>query len=184
MFKMVNLGIHFLLEIAALVAVGYWGFKTGSAAESKAFLGVGLPLLLAAVWGVFRVPNDPGPAVVAVPGWLRMIIEFGVFAFAVWCLAAAGRLIAAGIPVWVFIAPLLPGLTDTGESLAALFRAIRAAGVRDILLDHLNPYPAAVSRLKSAYRRHFPQALPGLEEYLRHPGRYRDETDGRLKAYF
>ncbi|NMC79605.1 MAG: YrdB family protein [Chloroflexi bacterium] len=91
MFKMVNLGIHFLLEIAALVAVGYWGFKTGSAAESKALLGVGLPLLLAAVWGVFRVPNDPGPAVVAVPGWLRMIIEFGVFAFAVWCLAAAGR---------------------------------------------------------------------------------------------
>jgi DNA repair photolyase len=95
-------------------------------------------------------------------------------------LAAAGRLLEAGIPVWAFVAPLLPGLTDTHESLAALFHALREAGVREILLDSLNPYPAVVNRLKEIYRRHFPAALPGLEEYLRHPGRYRDELRGRM----
>lgn len=97
-------------------------------------------------------------------------------------LAAAGKLIAAGIPVWAFIAPLLPGLTDTRESLAALLRALREAGTGEILLDSLNPYPAVVNRLKGIYRRHFPVALPALEEYLRHPGRYREELRGRLRG--
>ena len=35
---------------------------------------------------MFRVPNDPGPAVVAVSGMVRLIIEFGLFALAVWAL--------------------------------------------------------------------------------------------------
>jgi len=95
-------------------------------------------------------------------------------------LAAAGELVKAGIPVWVFVAPLLPGLTDTEASLTALFGALRAAGVREVLTDCLNPYPAVVGRLKGAYRRHFPAALPALEEYLRRPGAYRDEIAGLL----
>ncbi len=97
-------------------------------------------------------------------------------------LAAASRLIKAGIPVWVFVAPLLPGLTDTEESLTTLYRSLHAAGVKEILLDHLNPYPAVANRLKAAYRRHFPAALPALEEYLRHPGAYRDGTDALLRS--
>ncbi len=97
-------------------------------------------------------------------------------------LAAAGDLIKAGIPVWVFIAPLLPGLTDTEASLTALYHALREAGVREILVDHLNPYPAVANRLKDAYRRYFPAALPVLEEYLRRPGAYRDEVDGMLRS--
>jgi len=28
--KLVNLAIRFLLELCVLVAVGFWGFKTGS----------------------------------------------------------------------------------------------------------------------------------------------------------
>ncbi len=95
-------------------------------------------------------------------------------------LAAAGKLIEAGLPVWAFIAPLLPGLTDTPASLAALLRALREAGIGEILLDSLNPYPAVVNRLQDIYRRRFPAALPALDEYLRHPGRYREELRGRL----
>ena len=96
-------------------------------------------------------------------------------------LAAAGALIKAGIPVWVFVAPLLPGLTDTEESLTALFRALHETGVGEVLVDYLNPYPAVVNRLKGAYRRHFPAALPALEEYLRRPGGYRDEVAGLIR---
>jgi DNA repair photolyase len=98
-------------------------------------------------------------------------------------LAAAGELMKAGIPVWVFVAPLLPGLTDTEESLTALFHALRETGVEEILLDHLNPYPAVANRLQGAYRKHFPAALPALEAYLRHPGEYRDELAGLLRSF-
>lgn len=92
--KTINLGFHFLLELAALGALAYWGFATSEGWLMKIMLGVGAPLLGAVIWGVFRVPNDPGPAVVAVPGLVRLIIEWGLFG-----LAAAG-LFAAGARTW------------------------------------------------------------------------------------
>ncbi|OPX85877.1 MAG: Radical SAM superfamily protein [Pelotomaculum sp. PtaB.Bin104] len=95
-------------------------------------------------------------------------------------LAAARQLMQAGIPVWVFIAPLLPGLSDTEEGLTSLLQTLHKTGIREILIDYLNPYPAVVHRLKSAYRRYFPGALPELEEYLHHPVIYQDKIEGRL----
>lgn len=97
--KTINLGFHFLLELAALAALAYWGFNIGENWLVKILLGVGVPFLGALVWGVFRVPNDPGPAVVAVPGFIRLIIEWGLFG-----LAAAG-LFAAGAHTlgWAFL---------------------------------------------------------------------------------
>jgi DNA repair photolyase len=96
-------------------------------------------------------------------------------------LAAAGELMKAGIAVWVFIAPLLPGLTDTEESLGTTIQAIRESGIRNIQLDKLNPYPGVIGRLKRFYGLYFPGALPGLEEYLYHPGIYRDTIARRLR---
>ena len=43
------------------------------------------------VWGVFRVPNDPGKATVVVSGPVRLVIEAAIMGLAVWCLAAAGQ---------------------------------------------------------------------------------------------
>jgi hypothetical protein len=54
-------------------------------------VGVALPLLAAALWAVFRVPNDPGPAPVAAPGPARLLLEAALFAGAVALLAIAGR---------------------------------------------------------------------------------------------
>ncbi len=87
-------------------------------------------------------------------------------------LAAAVKLIEAGIPVWVFVAPVLPGVVDTGEAPAGLFRALKQAGVKEVLADFLNPYPAVVRRLKGVYRRYFPAALADLEMYLTHRDLY------------
>ena len=58
---------------------------------AQALWAVGLPLLAAIAWGVFRVPNDPGNAPVAVPGPVRLLIEAAVFGGATWCLYDAGR---------------------------------------------------------------------------------------------
>jgi hypothetical protein len=63
-----------------------------------------------------------------------------------------------------------------------LFRSLKEAGVEEIMTDFLNPYPAVVSRMKAAYRRHFPAALPALEDYLKHPAAYRDKIEDRIES--
>ncbi|OPX82053.1 MAG: Radical SAM superfamily protein [Pelotomaculum sp. PtaB.Bin013] len=88
-------------------------------------------------------------------------------------LAAARQLIGAGIPVWVFIAPLLPGLGDSDEALAALFSSLKKAGVREVMADTLTAYPSAVGRLRQVYRKYFPASLKVLEWYLKDSRDYR-----------
>ena len=48
-----NLALRFLLELCALVALGYWGFKTGGGLITKLALGIGAPFRAAVVWGTF-----------------------------------------------------------------------------------------------------------------------------------
>ncbi|PLS02161.1 YrdB family protein [Neobacillus cucumis] len=57
--KQTNLGVRFLLEIIALAVLGYWGFKTQQGTILKIVLGIGTPLLLAVIWGVFGAPKAP-----------------------------------------------------------------------------------------------------------------------------
>ncbi|MDI6893755.1 MAG: radical SAM protein [Bacillota bacterium] len=87
-------------------------------------------------------------------------------------LKAAKDLVQEGIPVWVFVAPVLPGVGDSRESLQSLLSAIRDAGISTVSFDRLNPYPRSVALLQATYRHRFPGALPYLEEYLRHPIAY------------
>jgi hypothetical protein len=56
--KGINLGVRFLLELSMLVAVGYWGFKTHSSWAMKILFGIGLPILLAVIWGYFMAPRS------------------------------------------------------------------------------------------------------------------------------
>jgi len=56
--KMLNLLVRFLLELCLLAAVGYWGFETHSSWGWKILLGIGLPLLIAGLWGMFLAPKS------------------------------------------------------------------------------------------------------------------------------
>lgn len=88
----INLIFRFLLEIVALFAFGFWGW-TLSHGWSKLVLALGIPIILAVVWGVFAVPGDPsrsGLAPVAIPGFLRVILELAFFSFAYWCIKEIG----------------------------------------------------------------------------------------------
>jgi hypothetical protein len=40
----------------------------------------------AIIWGVFRIPDDPNPAPVEVPGIVRLGYELFLFGFATWAL--------------------------------------------------------------------------------------------------
>ncbi len=95
-------------------------------------------------------------------------------------LAAARQLAEAGLPVWVFIAPVLPGLGDGEKDLTGLFRELKRAGVQKVLADTLNPYPAVAQRLKKVYRGHFPEALADLELCCAEPEYYRIKMEKML----
>lgn len=93
--KTIGLGLHFLLELAALAGMVTWGFHPVHSTWQKILFGIGLPILAAAVWGIFRVPNDPGQALIAIPGALRLALELVFFCGAAFALYAAGHTTAA-----------------------------------------------------------------------------------------
>lgn len=85
-----NDGLRLLLELAALAALGYWGWTVGEGAVGVV-LALAVPLLAALLWAVFRFPGDPGPAPVPVSGPVRLLLETVLFGAAVVLLADAGR---------------------------------------------------------------------------------------------
>jgi hypothetical protein len=93
----INLALRFFLELAALYFIGYWGW-TQHAGVLRYLLAIGLPLLAAVIWGVFRVPGDGGAPRVRVPGIVRLLIEVVFFGFAIWGLFDAGATTAG----WIF----------------------------------------------------------------------------------
>ncbi len=80
------LGVRFGLELAALAALGYWGFTTDGGTLTKIILGLGAPLLAAVLWGLFVSPKARFGNEV-----LRGVVEAVVFGGAVLALADAGH---------------------------------------------------------------------------------------------
>lgn len=85
--KSINLAIRFLLELAAVAAVTYWGFTVGNTVATKIFLGIGAPLLVVGVWAVFVAPK----AVVTLPRLVRHALGLVVLILAAAALAGAGQ---------------------------------------------------------------------------------------------
>lgn len=92
----INLAFRFLLELAALVAMGYWGWAVHSSPWRYLLL-IMTPVAASLLWGIFRVPNDGGRPVVRVPGVIRFWLEVVYFGFAIWGLFDAG----AVLPGWI-----------------------------------------------------------------------------------
>lgn len=86
-----NLGLRFLLELAMLAAVAFWGFRAGPSLPLKLLLGLGGPLLFAAVWGVFISPKARYP----LSRTSRLALELLLFAIAALLLVIAGRSLLA-----------------------------------------------------------------------------------------
>src|SRR5262245_32070835 len=89
-----NAVLRFALELAALAALGMWGYASGDGALRYVFA-AGLPLAAASVWGTFTVPGDPsrgksGP--VPVSGAIRLLIEAAFFAAGTWAFARTEHL--------------------------------------------------------------------------------------------
>ncbi|MEO6090631.1 MAG: YrdB family protein [Umezawaea sp.] len=77
-----NLGLRFVLELAAFAGFAVLGWQLGGDGLLAAELAVLSLLIAATIWGVFAVPGDPsrsGKAPVPVPGVVRLVLELAVF---------------------------------------------------------------------------------------------------------
>ena len=90
--KTANLGVRFLLELAALAALAYWGSQTGPLAVSIV-LAIGAPLAGAVLWGFFAAPRSKH----RLRGARRLIVEIPFFGAAAAGLAATGQWVLAAI---------------------------------------------------------------------------------------
>ena len=86
MIKSANLALAFLLELAALVAFGYWGFNASDSTVVKLLLGIGVPVLAIVLWGIFAAPRSAR----RLRGSAYHVFATIFFALAVLALFAAG----------------------------------------------------------------------------------------------
>ena len=85
--RMLNLTVRFLLELCLLAAVGYWGFKTHAGWLLKILFGIGLPVLIAILWGMFIAPKAIRP----LSGASYLIVELTLLALGSVALFASGK---------------------------------------------------------------------------------------------
>jgi hypothetical protein len=101
--KSANLVAAFLLELCALAALAVWGVYAGQGTLLKLVLGVGAPLLMAVVWGLFVAPR----ALVHVSPSVRMLLKVVIFAVAAFALLVAGHALLAAVFALAVAANLL-----------------------------------------------------------------------------
>lgn len=85
--KILNLALRFLLELCMLAAVAFWGFKTQSSWLMKILLGIGLPVLIATLWGMFLAPKATRP----LNGASFLTLELILFSTGALALFASGK---------------------------------------------------------------------------------------------
>ena len=98
LLKGTNLLVRFLLELCMLAAVGYWGFKTQSGWALKVLLGIGMPVLIAILWGLFVAPRAAYP----LQGLSRLGVELTLFSAGAVALYASGTANLA----WIYVVVL------------------------------------------------------------------------------
>ena len=81
--KGINIALSFLLELAMLIAIGYWGYHGSPNTLTRWTLAIGLPLILVIVWGIFFAPRS-NRRLPAIPGSLLSLGLFLLAAFALY----------------------------------------------------------------------------------------------------
>ena len=99
LIKSANVGLRFVLELCALAALSYWGFRTGDQLLLKIVLGLGAPLIAAVLWATLGAPA----AQAKLSGVLHLALEVVIFGAATMALAKADQLDLAGVFAVIFI---------------------------------------------------------------------------------
>jgi hypothetical protein len=113
------LTVAFLSELAALVALAWWGWTATELPLLRVALAVGAPLLAAVLWGVFAAPK----ARIRVPV-LTVLVKVLVFGSAALALLSLGHPVLAGI---LLVAGALGAVLPTHPDIDAPPAAPRAS---------------------------------------------------------
>lgn len=89
--RYLNLAVAFLLELAVLLAAGYRGFTLPIAFVFRIIVGLGAPILLAVLWGLFASPRAAMP----LHGAANAAFQIGWFGVGVLALAITGHAASA-----------------------------------------------------------------------------------------
>ncbi len=84
--KSANKGLRFLLELGALASLCYWGFQKGDSTAASFALGIGAPLLMAIVWGLFVSPK----ARIELPSIPKFVLGIAILVLAAVALSDSG----------------------------------------------------------------------------------------------
>lgn len=87
LFKTLNLALAFFLELFMLYAFGYWGFHLKQSTGMRWLIGIGLPILVAIIWGVFLAPKS----MVHMPHHLKLLGKFILMETAAALLYSTGK---------------------------------------------------------------------------------------------
>lgn len=99
----INAAVRLVCELLTVYGIGAGAWVLTDSIVAA----VALPVVAATVWGVFRVPDDPGAPPVAVPGPVRLVIEaalFGGGALGLWAALGAPTGLAFALIVVVHYA--------------------------------------------------------------------------------
>jgi len=98
--KQANLALRFLLELAALAALAYWGATAATNRAVRVLLAFAAPAVAAAASALFVSPN----ATIAAGPVVRWVVELLVFGAATVGLLARGRPVLALLLALIYIA--------------------------------------------------------------------------------
>jgi hypothetical protein len=83
----VIISIFFLLELAMLAAYSYWGFRIDKGMLTKLLFGIGIPIVVAVIWGTFISPK----ASIPVTTTIRIVLQAILFGCSVLALYYSGK---------------------------------------------------------------------------------------------
>jgi len=90
----------------------------------------------------------------------------------------------AGLETAIMFGPLLPGISDTDEALAALFALAADADADHVWIDMLNPRPRVWPSVQEVLQSHRPDLYEHYRRLMFDPARrreYRRQLDGRVR---
>lgn len=108
----VNLAVRFLLELAAVAAIVYWGWRLGGEGLSGLVFGMALATALVLIWWRLIAPNARSP----IPSDIRPMVGSGILLLAAGVLGLAGQsVLALAMAVAVVVTTVVMYGTEGGR---------------------------------------------------------------------
>ncbi len=97
-------------------------------------------------------------------------------------LSALKTLAQNGIYTWVFVAPVLPYISDTDDEIYGLIKSAQDSGAQNITFDSLNPYPRVWHNVLRIVKDRFHELLKNYTYYYHNKIQYERELKEKISA--